>query len=237
MNQDKKAEAITEGVRFHEPLANNWSASYETGGFRRRIVFFESLLKKYVRAGDIWLDAGCGSGRLSRVIRLLGAQVVAVDGSPRMIETAKNESIGLDDNMTYTHMDTIEVLDFQSDSFDSALCSSVIEYVEQPEKAIYELFRVIRPSGILLISVPNRFSPIRLAQKLARKVCKVFGKDVFQYISVSKHAYSSDEIRRLLQKIGFVVDRVEFFDPILPDFMYSCSLGSLFVITAHKPSK
>ena len=166
---------------------------------------------------------------------LKGVQVIAVDGSPKMIECAKNESIALSDNVTYKLIDTIETLDFQSSSFDHALCSSVIEYLEKPEQALCELFRVIRPCGVLVFSVPNRLSIIRLVQKLLRRAYKVFGKDAFPYLSVSKNEYSSAEILSLLDKVGFVLEDVQIFDPILPIFTSKFSLGSLFVITARKP--
>lgn len=234
---DEKIKILAEGARFHESLASNWSACYESGGFRRRITFFESLLKKFAQPDDLWLDAGCGSGRLSRLIGLLGAHVFAVDGSPRMIENAKKESIDLCESgrITYKLVGTIEILDFESCSFDKILCSSVIEYVENPEKAIGELFRVIRPDGILIVSVPNRLSLIRLAQQLIRNVSQIFGKNYYQYLSVSKNVYCLVDIRRLLEKIGFVVEMVEYFDPILPAFFSRLSLGSLFIIIARRP--
>ena len=234
MNSKQNINSITNGAEFHESLANNWSASYESGGFRRRIVFFESLLKRIVCPDDLWLDAGCGSGRLARLIGQLGAEVVAVDGSPAMIECARNESNDMSDRITYTLVGTIETLDFQSSSFGHVLCSSVIEYVEEPEIALGELFRVIRPSGLLILSVPNRFSVIRLVQKLLRRAYKVFEKDVYSYLSVSKNEYSSAEILSLLNKVGFVMEDVQIFDPILPAFTSKLSLGSLFVITVRK---
>ncbi len=231
-----KIEIFTDGARFHESLANKWSNCYESGGFRRRIMFFDSLLKKTVRPNDLWLDAGCGTGSLSRLIRLFGANVVAVDGSPTMIENAKKESIGdLGERITYKLVDTIETLDFESCSFDKILCSSVIEYIDDPEKAICELFRVIRPDGILIVSVPNRFSLIRLAQKFIRNIFQISGKDYYQYLSFSKNVYYLADIKRLLNKVGFVMETVKFFDPILPNFMSLLYFGSLFIIIARMP--
>jgi 2-polyprenyl-6-hydroxyphenyl methylase/3-demethylubiquinone-9 3-methyltransferase len=132
-------------------------------------------------------------------------------------------------------VDTIETLDFQSSSFDNALCSSVIEYVENPEQALCELFRVIRSDGLLVLSVPNRLSIIRLVQKYLRRACKVFGKDAYLYLSVSKNDYSSADILSLLNRVGFVVETVQLFDPILPALIRRIPLGSLVVITARKP--
>ncbi len=230
-----KQTKLSQGSRFHDSLAKNWNDKYDSGGFKDRIIFFELLLQNFIRTADLWLDAGCGTGTLSRMMCLKGVQVIAVDGSPKMIECAKNESIALSGNITYKLVDTIETLDFQSSSFDHALCSSVIEYVENPEQALCELFRVIRPSGILIVSVPNRLSIIRLVQKLLRIACKVFGKDAYPYLSVSKNEYSSAEIKSLLNKVGFVVEDVQIFDPILPAFTSKLYLGSLFVITVRKP--
>ena len=232
---NKTINKLTNGASFHESLADKWSACYESGGFRRRIAHFDYLLRTIVQPGDLWLDAGCGSGNLARLIALHGAKVIAVDASPKMIENAKYESIDFRSSVTYMLLDTIEVLDFESCYFDKILCSSVIEYVEDPERSLGELFRVIRPDGILVISVPNRFSVIRLAQKIVRILSQIFGRNYYQYLSVSKNDYCFADIQRLLREIGFLVEKVEFFDPILPAVISRLSLGSLFIIIARKP--
>ena len=47
---------------------------------------------------------------------------------------------------------------FQDGSYDSVICSEVLEHVPAPEESIKELIRVLKPGGVLALSVP-RFLP------------------------------------------------------------------------------
>jgi SAM-dependent methyltransferase len=87
------------------------------------------------------LDAGCGEG-------------VLVDEYRDRIAIA-----GLDANYASERVTqgSLTALPFPDGSFDRALCLDVLEhlqYEEQP-RALAELFRVLRPGGELLVSIPN----------------------------------------------------------------------------------
>ena len=45
-------------------------------------------------------------------------------------------------------------LPFASDSFDVAICTQTLQYVQDPRRALAEIHRVLKPSGVLLLSVP-----------------------------------------------------------------------------------
>lgn len=222
------------GAAFHEALASSWSAGYWRGGFRRRIIFFRTRMQECVSKADRWLDAGCGSGVLSRELGRLGASVVAVDGSPAMIKVAKQETDISHGDISFKELTTIEELGEPDESFDGVLCSSVIEYVDYPDRAFKELSRVTKPDGNILVSVPNRYSPIRLTQKALRAIGIRFGKEYYPYLAVSKHDYNSRNICIVLERAGFLVDRVDHFDPLFSGFLGYLHLGSLLLITAHK---
>jgi 2-polyprenyl-3-methyl-5-hydroxy-6-metoxy-1,4-benzoquinol methylase len=229
-----KHSKITNGVAFHDALADCWSVGYGRGGFHRRILFFRTRLQKCVRKASRWLDAGCGSGVLSRELGRLDADVVAVDGSPKMIKAAKLETDISDGRISFKEIATIEDIGEPDGSFDGVLCSSVIEYIDYPNHALNEIFRVIIPGGIFLLSVPNIYSPIRIAQKVIRAIGSQFGKEYYPYLGVSKHDYSARSIYLVLEYAGFVVDRIDYFDPIFSGLLGHLRLGSLLLITAHR---
>jgi ubiquinone/menaquinone biosynthesis C-methylase UbiE len=87
------------------------------------------------------LDAGCGEGVLVEEFK------------------SKLAIVGVDSNYASTHVTqgSLTALPYPNSSFDRALCLDVLEHLALPDQpvAIAELFRVVRPGGELLISVPN----------------------------------------------------------------------------------
>jgi SAM-dependent methyltransferase len=87
------------------------------------------------------LDAGCGEG-------------VLVDEYAERLDITGLDANYASDRVTHG---SLTALPFPDGSFDRALCLDVLEhlpYEEQP-RALAELFRVLKPAGELLISVPN----------------------------------------------------------------------------------
>ena len=223
---------VVPGARFHDGLASRWTDAYKAGSFGRRLRFLEPVLDRAVRPGSRWLDAGCGSGVLSRCLRARGAAVVAIDASAAMIDQARNAPGG--DGVDYRVVGTIERLDEPDGSLDGVLCSSVLEYVDDPLATVREFHRVLRPGGRLVLTVPNRRSAIRVGQKVARGLAGVVGVAMFPYLGVSKHAYAGGGAARLVSGAGLVVESVAGFSPYLPRLLVPTGLGALWLVTARK---
>ena len=99
------------------------------------------------------LDAGCGAGYGSELLNSAGAaEVVAVDSSEAALQLAR---AAVSPGVTCELGDVTE-LPYPDDSFDGVVCFEVIEHVEDPERVMDELARVLRPDGLLFISSPNR---------------------------------------------------------------------------------
>lgn len=104
-------------------------------------------------AGRTVLDAGCGVGWGSALLLEAGAaSVTGLDLSELALESARERTAG---RATLVRGD-LQAPPFKDDSFDLVVCFEAIEHVEDPEQALDELRRVLRPDGILLISSPNR---------------------------------------------------------------------------------
>ncbi|MBI1833781.1 MAG: methyltransferase domain-containing protein [Candidatus Andersenbacteria bacterium] len=103
----------------------------------RRVV--DSKLKKYA-SGDL-LDAGAGT--------------LAYRG---MVKKYTSSYTSVDFKATHPELDRvadIQALPFESASFDTVLCVEVLEHVPYPAKALAELYRVLRPGGYIVITVPH----------------------------------------------------------------------------------
>lgn len=224
-----------DAVKHHDALAAGWSAGYGGGGFRKRMLLVEHALTPIVKPGERWLDLGCGSGILARRLDLLGAVGLAVDGSESMIRAARSEARSARLNgFEYQRVETVEQLDLPDASFDGILCSSVIEYVDVPGKVLDEVARLLRENGHLLISVPNRFSFVRAAQRAIKFIGgAVAGKSYFSYLDVSRHQYSRNEFIRELEARAFRVLSTEDFDPVVPNWAAAWLPSALIFVSAR----
>lgn len=96
------------------------------------------------------LDVSCGTGLVTfPIAKAVGedGQVIAIDLSEKMIEKATEEAKkkGVS-NVYFKHMDA-EELDLPEDSFDVAINSLGMMYYPDPDKAISEMCRVLKPGG------------------------------------------------------------------------------------------
>lgn len=223
------------GARFHENIAAAWTAGYSRGGFGRRRAFFLPILDRSVTSNQRWVDLGCGSGVLTKELLQRGANVVAIDGSPLMLHEAqkhvKTEQPSL---LTWLRLNVEHLAGVEDNGFDGILCSSVIEYVQKPDDLLQEAYRVLRPGGKFIISVPPKLSFVRTVQKTIRRIAALFGIERFAYLKVSKFEIAPREISFLLDENGFVLDRITPFDPKLPNFSLTLLRPALLVVEAHK---
>lgn len=232
--QTDERRNVIDGIRFHDDRADIWSGGYSTGAFKRRLVFVSSNLRALVKPSARWLDAGCGSGVLSRELRDLEAMVEGVDASPRMVDAARRESAIKAGDINYRVVQSIEHLESPDASFDGVLCSSVVEYLADPGRAFSEFSRVLVPGGFVVITVPNRLSLVRTSQKILRACCAVLGRKCFAYLDVSKNEFTKSGLRQALRSVGLETEKLDVFDPILPSMFGRIVFGSLLLVTARR---
>ena len=142
-----------EAIRFHSRLASDWEAKYASkASFRSRQKLLAALLRDAVGGGTSWLDAGCGSGHFSRHMATLGASVTGVDGAAEMIAAAQRLGGGDGGQLVYRICRDLARLPGEDESFDGVLCSSVLEYLHEPNRVLDEFWRVTKAGGSLISS-------------------------------------------------------------------------------------
>lgn len=104
-----------------------------------------------LRPADRVLDAGCGSGVVTRdVARRLGpgGRVTGLDPGPGFLAAARRlaEEAGLADRIEFREGD-VRALPFADAAFDVAMAVTVLSHVSGGEGAVPELVRVVRPGG------------------------------------------------------------------------------------------
>jgi ubiquinone/menaquinone biosynthesis C-methylase UbiE len=106
-------------------------------------------------AGKRVLDVACGTGYGSAVLAGGGAtEVIGVDIDPAAIQQARTGySAG---GRARFEQGDLRDLSFEDGSFDLIVCFETIEHMDRQDAALDELRRVLRDSGHLLLSSPNR---------------------------------------------------------------------------------
>jgi SAM-dependent methyltransferase len=104
-------------------------------------------------AGKVVLDAACGSGYGSAMLGENAKAVYGADISPEAIKYARR--VYGSPNLYFSEADCL-ALPFPTARFDLVVAFEIIEHLKDPEALLGELDRVLSPSGLLLLSTPNR---------------------------------------------------------------------------------
>lgn len=114
-------------------------------------VRFQKILAHFGGSGPIRvLDVGCGDGALLTLFRRLGHQTVGLEIDLRSLAVAKQRGIDVEPT------DVVEFAARFPGSFDLVCMSDVLEHLTDPVAALDAAQRLLKPSGSLAGTVPNR---------------------------------------------------------------------------------
>src|SRR3989344_4827659 len=110
--------------------------------FEAKMEFIVSFLEKLPKTAKI-LDAGCGQGLLVQEFHSRGYDITGIDAF------YSSELVRKDDLLKNG---------FADNTFDIILCLDVIEHfpLQEQEGVVQELTRILKPSGKLIFSIPNK---------------------------------------------------------------------------------
>ncbi|MDD5748639.1 MAG: class I SAM-dependent methyltransferase [Actinomycetota bacterium] len=187
-------------------------------GIKRRA----ELIKRHVNLNAKYiLDIGCGNGAQSFAFLEDVRKCVAIDVEEERLQTFRDNlerrNIRNCDIMT---MDATS-LDFPDNKFDACLCIETLEHIQQQEKALNEMHRVLKESGNLVLSVPNRWW-IFETHGASLPFLPWNRIPFFSWLPKKTHdryararIYTKREIIELVKNAGFRVLAIEYFMPPL----------------------
>jgi len=116
-------------------------------------VWREHEIAKWINRygqGAAALDLGCGTGLITR--HLKNTLIVALDINQWAVAKAKSYST----NVVQCVAGDAEHLPLACDIFDVVVCTDVLEHLPSPERALGQIFRVMKPGAILIGEVPSK---------------------------------------------------------------------------------
>lgn len=133
---------------------HDWGDSPELFGPRHD--YREALiLRRMLPAlpGPVVLNAGAGAGSLTLRLVEQGLRVTSVDASAELCGWVRARLGTAQEDNPVLHGD-LERLDLPDAAFDAAVCAEVLEHLDDDAAAVAELHRVLRPGGLLVVTVP-----------------------------------------------------------------------------------
>ena len=179
--------------------------------FRGMYDRFSDVIHEYVRAGDVMLDAGCGSGRVFQY-RFDESQRPQLIFGVDMTEEPRGNG-----NIDVAARADLAALPFRAETFDIAISSHVAEHLTQPERVFGELARVVKPGGRLMVLTPNKWHYVTLSAALMPhafhlKFNQSRGVDAHDIFPTVYRANTAGRLRSLYERAGFEIERLEQFE-------------------------
>ena len=144
--QTALSERRTKSQEFFSSSAGQWDRLRdELFGDQVHLAALAALADGDAVAGDL----GCGTGQVSAALAPFVARVIAVDASAAMLQAAKRRLSGFD-NVDLRRGD-LEALPIDDERLDIATLMLVLHHVPEPEGALAEVARVLKPGGRIII--------------------------------------------------------------------------------------
>ena len=112
------------------------------------------LLACELATGKTVLDIACGDGYGSAMLARHAAQVTGVDIDTPTVERARGKYVA--DNLRFLQGSATDI-PLDDDSVDLVVSFETIEHLTEQDRMLYEIRRVLRPEGFLLISSPDKY--------------------------------------------------------------------------------
>lgn len=196
--------------RLAEETGEIWWGSVTPAGLRRLSRRAELVLEALSRFRDPFvLEIGCGTGAFTAPIlnEMPDLRILGIDVSPKTINHIQKR-FGHHGSAKFEVADST-CLPYLDDSFEAVVGNSVLHHVPLAE-TVSEMFRVLKPGGVIWFSEPNMMNPQIALEKNVRFIGQWLQN------SPDETAFFRWPLAGLLRRVGFTEVEVRPFDFLHP---------------------
>lgn len=171
----------------------------------RTIDSHAAFFKSYLKPGMHLLDCGCGPGTMTLGLAQLVAPglVIGIDRAPSQVvlaqEQAEQQAL---QTVRFLHAD-VDALPFDDRSFDAVFAHAVLEHLQQPDRALQELWRVLKPGGVIGVRSPDWGGFLIAPSTPGLEDALSYYKALHQ--QNGGHPYIGRDLKALLRSAGFSI--------------------------------
>lgn len=150
-----------------------------------------SVIVPYIDKGKI-LDIGCGRGSLLQWLKNHKWETYGVEINKHAAEDGNREELNIFNG-------ELTDANYLSDFFDIVVINQVLEHVYDPQETLREIYRILKPTGLLIVGVPN----------IDSYEAKIFQKYWFA-LQIPTHLYhfSADSLKLMLLENKFRIKKI-----------------------------
>jgi SAM-dependent methyltransferase len=216
-------------VALQETLYTSSNATRRWLHCSRRDWIFEALRRYAPSSPSRALEIGPGSGVYLPLMAKLFSEVVATDIEAAFLK--HSEFLRQAHSNLTLEIDDITNSKLPAHSFDLILCTEVVEHITESSAAIAGMRRLLKPGGVLILSTPQRYSPLELTAKIAflpgiiQIVRRIYAEPILETGHIN--LMTAGEVEHQLKNAGFsIFERFKtgMYLPIIAEFFGNTGL-------------
>ncbi len=167
----------------------------------------KDFIEKYSSADKSFLDAGAGRGPYTKIAQGKFKKIYCFEYDRQELEKAK-KNLSPDERIIFEQVDITDI-PLLDDCIDTAVCSEVLEHIPDNDKAMSEIYRVMKPGGMVLFSMPNNksllYGPSRFKnRKILVDLDQCTEKNA-RWEQLRHYTFSPKKIEGIATKAGFKI--------------------------------
>jgi 2-polyprenyl-3-methyl-5-hydroxy-6-metoxy-1,4-benzoquinol methylase len=204
VNNKKAQHEIEHGVLLaSQDTEKSWGWGTPAGKIRAQRRAKLIIAASELNSGKKVLEIGCGTGLFTEIFAETGADIIAVDISPELLQKAKSRNLP----------PTVHILEKRFEDcdldgpFDAILGSSILHHLAV-KAALAKIYELLKPGGVISFAEPNFVNPQVFLERKFRKW--------FPYTSPDEIAFVRWHLKKDLEEAGMIKIKITPFDWLHP---------------------